>query len=267
MKLFRVLIILLILAWPITSVQAQDPKELIWERYDVDLKVERDGRMQVAETQQIRFISGEWQNGGRTIPLARMGSVSQLQVFEIEPDGEQPVPSATAIENNELQIAWRFAVAGPGDTRTFRIKYLVEGVIRVYPDNQQIRWIAVPNERRFPVENSTVTLQLPQGVAAQDLKLESYPERLRGMERPTSAGAVFEVRNINAFDGFEVRAQFPAGTIRTSAPDWQAEADRQDMANETAGPRRMVFTAVKYLVIVPTLGIIGLAIFWFTRNR
>lgn len=259
-------LLLLFLNWTLPA-QAQEDKNLVWERYDVNLDLRSDGTMRVTETQQIRYLSGRWENGGRKITLDRFDNISDVQVSEIQPGGQAEVlPSETYEEGNELQISWQYPEAFEGDVRTFRLEYVVEGPVAVYSDNQQLRWIAVPEERRFPVEASTVTLQLPGNVAPQDLQLESYPERLGGEEEATQEGAVFSVEGIPAYEGFSIRAQFPANTVQSQAPRWQQEADRQDYLNETVKPRNNVIL-LALGTLIPLVGLVGLLVLWFTRGK
>jgi uncharacterized protein (TIGR04222 family) len=261
-----VAIVLCIFAVPVSA--QEDSKNLVWERFDVNLNVQPDGRMLVTETQRIRYLSGQWENGGRTIPLGRVDRISGVQVSEVGPGGQVTrLATKTAREGDEGQISWRYSPAGPGDVRTFRLQYTVDGVVRVYEDNQQLRWIAVPDDRRFPIEESTVTLQLPSNVSPQQLKLESYPERLRGQEQPRPNGALYRITDLPAFEGFDIRAQFPAGTVPNAvAPSWQAEADRQTYLDENVQPRNNVIL-VTLALLIPVLGLVGLLTLWFTRGK
>ncbi len=267
LSFLRVVILLLALASLAAPAQADSSKSLVWKRFDVALDVQKNGLMQVAETQQIQFQSGYWQNGGRTIPLGRVDDISNVHVLAVQPGGgTREVPIETSVENNQLEILWHFPEASPGETRTFVVKYTVHGVVRVYPKVDQIRWQAVPPDRRFPVEESTVTLRLPGSVKPSDLVLASYPARLGGKESPTSNGAVFSVGSIPANQGWEVRAQFPKGIVNATKPSWQAQADREDYLNETVRPRNnFILLVIGFLI--PVVGLVGLFTLWLTRGK
>ncbi len=264
----RVLLLLCAFGLLSAPVQAQEAKNLEWRRYDVALDVQPDGRMRVTETQEIEYLSGQWMNGGRKIPLDRVDKISDVQVSLVEEGGNtRPLQAETYQENGELQIGWRYPPTFGGESRTFEVSYTVEGVVRVYSDNQQIRWIAVPDERRFPVDASTVTLRLPKTVSLQPENLESYPERLGGEERATQDGAVYTVDGLLAGEGFEIRAQLPAGTVaQAQAPAWQQEADRQDRLNETVKPRNNA-VLLGLGLLIPVAGLVGLLGLWFTRGK
>jgi len=266
--IIRMLILLCAFGLLSAPAQAQEERNLTWRRYDVALDVQSDGRLRVTETQEIEYLSGRWMNGGRKIPLDRVDDISDVEVSLVEEGGgTRPLQMETYVENGELQIAWQYPSTSGGESRTFQISYVVDGVVRVYSDNQQIRWIAVPDERRFPVEQSTVTLRLPGAVSLQPENLESYPERLGGEERATPNGAVYTVDGLLAGEGFEIRAQMPAGTIAgAQPPEWQAAADRQDRLNETVKPRNNV-VLLGLGLLIPVVGLVGLLGLWFTRGK
>ncbi|MDQ3327665.1 MAG: DUF2207 domain-containing protein [Chloroflexota bacterium] len=264
MRRLWVLTLLLAACWLAAPVGAQENRDLAWRRYDVALDVQRDGRVLVSETQEVEYLSGTWTNGARSIPRSRIGSLSGVDVFEIVGQTERRLPSEETEEAGERAVSWRYAPAAAGDIRTFRLRYTVEGVIRGYPDNQQIRWIAVPPDRTFPVRQSTVTLTLPGGGEPQ--VLASYPEKLGGDETANADGATFRVGDVPAGDGFEVRAQFPAGTVDAPAPAWQAKADRLDYLNETVKPRNNALLLAAGLLI-GSLSLVALIVTWRTKGR
>ncbi len=212
MKAWPVLVLLLQLCCLVPPTHAQDSdgaKELVWRRYDAELDVQQDGRIIVSETQEVEFLSGSWRNGNRAIPMSRIEEISDVAVYEVEGATERRLSLQQSEKYGDLELDWQFPEAGPGDVRTFRLRYTVDGVVRVYPDNHQIRWIAIPDERAFRVTSSTVTLKLPGSVGAEDLVLASYPERLRANQEKLANGATWTVRDIGVYEDFEVRAQFP----------------------------------------------------------
>ncbi len=251
------------------STWAQDSEEFVWQRYDVDLNLQQDGSIQVTETQEVRFLSGQRRNGGRSIPLDKIDEVNEVRVFEVGPDGDQELRVATAQENNELQIRWHYRPAGPGDTHIFKLQYTVSGVVRIYPDRQRIQWVAVPPERRFPVEESTVNMRLPSRVDAGDLKLDTHPAVLHGTASPTRDGAVFRVSDVPAAEGFGVLAQFPSGVIHAQPPSWQEEADREERLQNRRVLLRLadlVLSVGRFLLLL-VLGLAALLAWWFIYRR
>jgi hypothetical protein len=63
---------------PTTAAQA---RSVAWNRYDVDLNVQRNGSVQVTETQTIQF-HGTCQQGLRLIPADRLTGIDNVSVGE-----------------------------------------------------------------------------------------------------------------------------------------------------------------------------------------
>ena len=59
---------------------AQD-KSLIWERFDVDITVNADSTIDVAEHQNIRFTSGAFTFGYRDIPRNNLDFIDNWQIY------------------------------------------------------------------------------------------------------------------------------------------------------------------------------------------
>ena len=79
-KWFSVLFLMLALTLAFASVaQAQD-KTLYWQRYDVDITVQKNGDLRVIETQELVFTSGTFRYGQREIALNRLSSISDVTV-------------------------------------------------------------------------------------------------------------------------------------------------------------------------------------------
>lgn len=265
MRSVRIVILLLVLLSLAAPVSAQDV-QFEWERYDADLEVGRDGVMRVTETQEIRYSTSYAGRGGRKLEVDRVDDVSDIRVFELLPDGPQPLSPTTQLEGDVLNIAWRFSPGRAGDVRSFRLEYTVRGVVRSYEDVDVLRWQAVPHERRAPIRSSTVMLTLPGNVSSDQLKLESFPERLQGEEAPLPNGARYTIEDLPAFEGFEVAAEFPATLVTAAAPQWQQAADEQDRLNETVKPRNnVVLLGLGFLV--PMVGLVGLLGLWFTKGK
>ncbi len=262
-------LVLLGLAGPVSA--QEEPKDLRWNRFDVDLNLQQDGRLLVTETQEIEYLSGTWRTGGRTIPLDRVEDITDVRVSEVLPGGEtRELDVDTSVQGNELQIAWQYAPTSGGESRTFQIEYTAIGVVRDYGQeeqpNQQIRWQALPQERRFPIESSTVNLRFPTPIPFENLAFESYPESLGGTAEAVEGGVRFQVESVPAFEGFEIRAKFPANTVQAPAPEWQQEADRADRLNEAVQPRNNLLLLGLGL-LVPTAGLMGLLVLWLTRGK
>src|SRR5437762_7640488 len=79
-------LIALAIALPVSAQSAG--RSVTWQRFDVDLDLQRDGSVNVSETQAIAF-NGTFQAGYRIVPLDRTTGATDVQVAEIV--GGQPI--------------------------------------------------------------------------------------------------------------------------------------------------------------------------------
>ena len=260
---------LLIAAVSAVPVVAQDGAAFVWDRYDVEIVLQPDGSLTVAETQVLR-LGGTLRKGFREIPLDRVEGISDLSVEEPERrytrGSGQPYTFAATREDGNARIEWWFPPTR-GGTKTFILRYRVDGGIRVYEGGDQVRWNAVYADRPAPVLASTVTLRFPRDVAPEQVRLAAYPERLDARTRLADARtALFEAGEIPAGQAFEIRAQFPHGLVAASPPSWQARADLADWFAEDARPVLNFFALLGSLAIL-VLGGLWLAGRWYARGR
>ena len=167
-KWFSVLFLMLALTLAFASVaQAQD-KTLYWQRYDVDITVQKNGDLRVIETQELVFTSGTFRYGQREIALNRLSSISDVTVGELGgpqytlANTDAPYTYRTFQESGYLKVRYNFPPST--DTRrTIVIGYTVSGALRYYPDKgvDQLYWKAIPSGNPFPTQTSVITLHVP----------------------------------------------------------------------------------------------------------
>ena len=85
MGLIGLVALLALLIAPGTSfaprVLAQD-KSLVWERFDTDIEIHRDGSFTVTERQTIRVTRGSFSVGFRDIPFQRLAFINEWEVSD-----------------------------------------------------------------------------------------------------------------------------------------------------------------------------------------
>ena len=266
----RILAPLLVLTiWSHQPLRAQDEAPFVWERFDVEIVLQPDGSLNVAET-QVLDVRRSLRKGFREIPLDRVEAIGDISVEEpgrryARGSGQPHTFSATR-EDGVARIDWWFPPVS-GGTHTFTIRYRVDGAIRVYEGGDQLYWTAVYADRAAPVRASTVTVRFPSDVSAEEVRLAGYPERLAREARLVDPRtAVFTAANIPPEQSFEVRAQFPHGLVAARPPSWQQQADWADWYNQNARP------VLNFLLLLATLAIAGLGAvalggLWYARGR
>jgi len=245
-----------------THAQSQS---LYWDRLDVNITVLQNGDIQIMETQEIVFTAGSFHFGYRNIPTSRLDSISNIEVWEggkayAQQSGTSPYTFHTFRSGNDLVVRWYFPYTK--DSRhTYVLRYTVHGGLRYYDGGDQVFWKAVFADRDFPVLSSTVTVNLPAGIASDQLKVASYGTDARN-EVANDGRVTFFARNIVAGDELEVRVQFPHGVVQGSPAAWQKEADFQDKWRPVLN---LAVGGGSFLVLV--LGLLLIYILWYAKGR
>jgi uncharacterized membrane protein YgcG len=257
--------------------------DVTWRQYNVDITVNEDGTFRVVEDQIVQF-NGRFSFGYATIPLGRVEDIDNVAVEVGNSSGsmqeadfvsprrfdKDPATYTYYEQDGNLEINYGFEPTetyGTAD-RYLRLSYDVTGGLRVYPDfepaNQQLWWIAIGKDVTdiAPIEESTVTVTLPQTVAASDLVLSPEDGTVNGNT------ITWEKSNLGSGDSFEVRAQFPMITA-ASAPAWQQQDDQVRQEREKAEERQalagtFLFAAGLLLLVVGGILIAGI---WYTIGR
>ncbi|MFN8567824.1 MAG: DUF2207 domain-containing protein, partial [Kouleothrix sp.] len=269
-------LLLLLAVLPLATPAAAQSKSVVVERRDGDITILENGDVQVIETWKTRFIGGPFRFAFRAIPLSRVEAIDSWGVSEggqnyQQASDERAGSYTVAPSNSEQKITWYFPSTSD-QTRTFTLRYRLKGALRVYPDGDQLFWKFIEADRQYTINQSRVTVHLPPGVDAGQLKIASYRNssdetgHARVVDGQT---ALFDGGSFGGGDEWEVRVQFPHGLVRTAAPAWQA-ADDARIAAEAARKAREPFYNLIALVTSMLLalgGSAGLYLLWYRRGR
>lgn len=253
---------------------AQD-QSLYWERYDVEIEVRPDGTFRVIEHNQINFTSGTFRFGARSIPTERLVGIDELKVtfdgtpFTLNASGELPGTFETASNGGNLDVRYFFPepISGP---HQIDIEYVVRGGVRYYEDGDQLFWKAVHSDRPATIEASRVTVYLPAGVAADQIRAEAYDTEANVTVSPDGRTLTFDaLSSISPGQELEIRVQFPHGVVSGSAPAWQAQADLEDIEAEARAARAesINLLAGGSSIILLIGGFISVIMLWWRGGR
>lgn len=256
---------------------AQDAaaRSVRWSQYNTTLDVHADGSVSVTEDQVISFDGGPFTKGYATIPLARIGDISNIQVLEngvpLTRGNGTPGTFSASVSGGEVNIDWWFTPATNED-RQFTISYDVTGVIRVYEDRQQLWWRVIDADFAADVDAATITVNLPEPVSEDQISAawyasdgSSFPVTVE-MTSPTQV--VWRATDIKQGEALEERLEFPPITSAT-VPAWQAAADAQKAREEQLAPYKalanVLMLAAGLLLLVG--GSVGVILLWYSRGR
>jgi hypothetical protein len=259
-------------------------RSVTWQRFDVDLDIQRDGSMNVTETHVIQF-SAAFQSGFRVVPLDRTTGATDVSVTELvnsQPVAytrgtDRPNTFSSSTADDGLHIDWWFTPTPTTNAvRSFMVRYTVNGAARIYDGGDQLQWRAIYADRSGAVGASIITVHLPGDVDTTAVQSAWYAYRSTqsfGALNPTGSGAAVDSRTVrleltqlDANVGAEVRVQFPHGLLTAAPPPWQVSADRADAIAQSLAP---IGTFLGLLLTIAIAGGGGAFLFWlwFSNGR
>ena len=207
----------------------QPQRSVAYERYDVDIDVQQDGSLLVAETYRLRF-EGEFRTGFAEIPLNNVTDIVEVKVREgthtYVRGGSGSGTFSLERGYDAIRVDWEYEPTSGTETRTFTVEYRVLGGLWVYPDVDWLAWKAVPADRSgIPTEASRVTVRLPAAVDPDRL-VTSVKGVQASIEVADERTVIFDaVGAVPDGTAFEVQVGFPHGMTDAQVTDWQRTAD------------------------------------------
>ncbi len=276
-----------------------------FESLDVDLFINPDGRVVVEEAHRVSVSQGLLRQGERTIPLAYTDGITNVQVFEGEIPLTQSITLCedcfTVSEHEreewirydeesdqiliregragQAEIRWAVPALVPGEATTFRLRYEVPGLILGDESGQRFDWNAVFDTRRMeqvagdrvdlqgtpPIENATVQVHLPDGIAPESITIE-------GGTVVSRTDGTIEIHHDGAIapgEAWEIQVNLPPNATTAPTPQWQMmfEAARQAQTDAATRFAQRQFGLGAGGVITFVGGLVGTFLLWFTRGR
>lgn len=238
-RIAAVLSVVLLLG--VSTVGAQDDRTVFWQRWDVEItNVDTtNNQFDVTEVYDVQF-GGTFRFGSAVIPTDRLDFINNVRVSQ---SGQQMRESCSGSQgtfcldqnSDDLSITYYFFQPVTNTTSHIEIAYTVHGALRVYPEGDQLSWIAIPSDHYgFQIGSSTITVEMPDGYAPRE-----------GVDPVVTYGAPADVqvngtrivaratRQIGGSESFEIRVQYPHNP-NAVAPRWQSGFDQQrDFAENT----------------------------------
>lgn len=255
-KLLFVSLVALLLAAVFTA-PALAGKTYRAERFDVQLDLQPGGDMLVTETVVFRFEGGPFTYAFREISASGTDSLTFL---EASMDGV-PLPQGTGAGQVEVQpgdpltVTWHFAPTSDS-VHEFVVRYRVTGVVST-GGADTLRWYVIPPNHGYPIDQATLWLNYPAGV--QPLEAPTLDRTFESA--PTDGGFRLTTAGIADDESVILTAKFPANSLVTGAPAWQAREQATAAAAAVALP-------VGLMSGLATLLLGGLGLFVYARaNR
>ena len=273
-RVFCVVVLLVLLMAMVSTASAQS-KTLYWQRIDVDITVNEDGTLRIEETQEIVFTSGTFTFGTRDIDMSKLDGISDVEVREggrsyNRSSSEAPYTFSMGSEGGDFRIKWHFPEIGDS-THVYTLAYTVHGGLRYYEGGDQVWWKAVFPNRSFPVNDSLVTVHLPDDAEVQ--LFESYATPAEAVQLDARTVVFTAEERMDPGEEFEVRVQFTPGVVVGAPSAWQKRADEETARLEqqleydaTTRPMANLIVGAASLFFL-IMGPVGLYALWYTKGR
>ena len=264
-SLFLLLFLLLSLSLLAPQPTEAQAKTYYWESFNVDVQVQVNGDLRVTERQTLIFSGAPFSFGFRKVSTDNTDGITDVAVREgdivyEESFGRSPHAFTVEDEGNEVAINWYF----PQTTgrHSYTIGYTVQNAIRTEPSGDQVFWNALPSDLGARVENSTISITLPEGIEAG-----STTALFGGREGENMATSVSEDGRRITFQltqprpsgtAVEVGVRFPSGQLDLETPAWQQREQINDVIS-------LVVLVVSLLIAVG--GPLGALMLWYLFGR
>ena len=277
-----------LVGWGDQDQQALQAYTVRWEALHVDLTLEADGRLRVAEEQRLQVLEGALSSGWREIPWLYLDGVSDVEVWaggqpltfsdepgdyhyvaEVHPgqgawvtarDGKVQIDEEAA---PRTLIEWAVPPVLAGETVTFTIRYTVDGALRLLDGNQVLVWTAVFAGRDEPVEQATARLRLPAGLSPADVSVEAGAATTT-VEADDTALLTHQ-GPVAAGTEWSLRATLPAGATSATVPQWQQELE--SARTQAVWQGRIQLGAVVTGLLILAGGALAVLLVWYVWGR
>ena len=284
---FKGIVLLIVLAFAVLIFFGESAwfRRVTGEKFfeELELRVEArvlpDGSMSVKETRLLRF-NGEFSRYRRQLPhkgfsdmrIVRVAEPAQdyqrLQAAVGRPAGKYSFARGREAGGEVYNIELYFQAKD--EVRTFVIEYLVLDAVRLHTDVAELYWQFIGRNRSVDTEFMAVSLQLPPGAQAEEVRLWGHGP-LRGEVRKISGEKLWWETPFLPRDRYlEGRVVFPprltpqAKVLTGRAALGSILAEEQRWADQRAAEQKQALYVLAASVVCTLLGWLAA---WFIYRR
>jgi hypothetical protein len=204
------------------SAAAQESERIL--SYDIQIRVEANGNVLVAEQIHYDFGSAERHGIFRDIPVRfryddRYDRIYPVEVLDVR--GSVGTPDQYELEREGDLL--RIRIGDPDRTitgrHTYGISYRVEGALNGFPSHDELYWNAVGTEWDVPIDAATALVTLPGSIT--EVVCFAGPEGSTlpcGKSEAEGPVASFAHSGLAQFQGLTVVVAFPTGVVPSPQP-------------------------------------------------
>lgn len=269
----RLFAIVLVAVCLIIAPRVSAERDYHFPRLIIEAAVWEDGTLEVVEVRTAKF-TGTYTGMYQWIDLSGGIEITDVQVgepdaaYEYNPAHDIGPPGTYFAEGrgSEFYIDWSFVAAD--EERTFVISYLVHNAVLVHEDVAELYYQFVGDGWEKGVHEVVITLHLPQGAAAQDIRAWGHGPVNGTVEIADGQTVRWTVQGLKAKTMVEGRVVFPphlitSGGRRTgqiALPEILAEEERG--AAETNRQRLKARVDLAASLVVGAVTLLGTILLW-----
>ncbi len=230
----KILLAIIITAIFAPAIAMAQSRSYYYNRIDTTITVNSDSTLTVEEKQTYNY-TGKYTVGWRSIDLNKLGSVTDVEVFDGETgkqleranvrpvtDTSLPKPSdygkyAVFKQNGRQNIEWYYNMENT--TRTWILKYKVHGAIEFTKDNDRL-YYNIFTDYDVPVKNAQVKVLMPTDTG---LVAGAYRTQAKKIDQTINANQItFNSTDFNPKEALTIDVIFPKNIITKTAfwKDW-----------------------------------------------
>ena len=187
-----------------------------FEKWSVDIQINKDGTFVVKETQTFNFY-GNFHWVKRDIAKQKLRKVTDVKVFD--KNGRELKGGEIEIEENEKEVSIKLNFDLINVQKTWTFQYKVHGGLGYFEEHDELYWNAVSSEREVSIKEAEVFVHLPQSISLEDFQQELYIG-LTGSKITSKHYKIIDAdtlrywgNDIRAFENFTIVAGWPRGII------------------------------------------------------
>lgn len=230
----KILLTIVITAIFAPAIAMAQSRSYFYDHIDTTIVVNSDSTLTVEEKQTYNY-TGKYTVGWRSIDLNKLGSVTDVEIFDgetskrLERAGTRPVTDtslpklsdygkyAVFKQNGHQNIEWYYNMENT--THTWILKYKVHGAIEFGKDSDRL-YYNIFTDYNVPVKNSQIMVLMPTDT---ELTATAYRTQAKKIEQTTNRnGVVFNSTDFQPGEALTIDITFPKNIITKTAfwKDW-----------------------------------------------
>lgn len=197
------------------SSSASSLKSVVVQRRDGDLTILPKGDVAFAETWEVHFVGGPYRNAYRWISLAGISDITKWGLSEagqayLETNTGEPQTFWVSQQNGNETVRWYFPET-TDQTRTFILRYTLNGAIRLTPNTSEFFWKFIESDRAYTINSSNVIVHLPSAFQTNQIAATTYQDAVERLGAYVIDGESvgFNGGPFAAGVEWEIRVQYP----------------------------------------------------------